>query len=133
MIKKGIVEKGKGYVKLSVDTDVYPLATVYSASYLFLDKAYIYLDKEDKSKVAIFIYPKKKAQDLSKITGEFYNELLNYAHYYTSLKANADAVKMLMQRALFSAEPSLAKEAEEQEIADLIKELEQEEESSQKS
>ncbi|MCF7888079.1 MAG: hypothetical protein K9L76_02245 [Candidatus Omnitrophica bacterium] len=127
---KANIKKGKDWVKLTVNSSVYPLTTIYSAGYIFLDKAYIYLDKETKNKIAVFIYPKKKSQNLDKIAGEFYNELLNYAHYYTSLKANADAVKMLMQRALFSAEPSLAKEAEEEEIADLIKELEEEEDKS---
>lgn len=126
------IEKGKNWVRLSVDPLVYPLPTIYSAGYVFLDKAYIYLDKKSKNKISVFIYPKKKNQNLDELAGDFYNELLNYAHYYTSLKANADAVKMLTQRALFSAEPSLVKEAEEQEIADLIKELEEEEDSKKK-
>ncbi len=120
------VKKGRGWVCLSIDTAIYSLPTIYSAGYIFLDKAYIYLDKDSKSKVAVFIYPKKKNQNLDKLAGDFLNELLNYAHYYSSLKVNADALKTLMQRALFSAEPSLAKEAEEQEISDLIKELEEE-------
>jgi hypothetical protein len=51
---------------------------------------------------------------------DFYNELLNYAHYFTSLKANAEALKMLMQKALFSAAPSLVTDTATKEIDGLL-------------
>lgn len=119
--------KGKDWVKLIVDIRVYPLSTVYSSAYVFLDKAYIYLDKDSKEKVAVWLFPKAKKENLNKLGMDFYNELINYAHYFSSLKTNAETVKLLLQRALFSAAPSLVKEAEEKEIQDLIKELEEEE------
>ena len=117
----------KGWIKLSVDSKVYPLGTIYSAGYVFLDKAYIYLDREKGDKIAIWLLPKDKKETQNNLKGEFLNELLNYAHYFNSLKANAESMKMLMQRALFSAAPSLVKDSEEKEIEDLIKELEEEE------
>lgn len=122
-----ILAKGKDWVKLTVDTKVYSLSTVYSAGYVFLDTAYLYLDKNSKGKLLVWLFPKNKKTNLDKLGMDFCNELLNYAHYNSRLKANAEAVKMLMQRALFSAAPSMVQEAEEEEIKDLIKELEQEE------
>lgn len=119
--------KGKDRVRLIVDLSVYPLSTIYSSSYVFLDRAYIYLDKDDKGKIVIWLFPKDKKQNLDKLGMDFYNELLNYAHYFSSLKTNAETIKLLLQRALFSAAPSLVQEAEEKEIQDLIKELEEEE------
>lgn len=121
------LKKEDGSVQLKVDLSVYPLSTIYAAGYVFLDKCYIYLDKEKGGSVLINLFPKDKKADLDSMGMDFYNELLNYAHYFSSLKVNAESVKMLMQRALFSAAPSLAQEAEEKEIQDLIKELEDEE------
>lgn len=126
------LKKGKDWVKLTIDQKVYSLSTVYSAGYVFLDRAYIYLDKDNKGKITIWLFPKNKKENLDKLGMEFYNEVLNYAHYFSSLKANAEAVKTLMQRALFSTAPALAQEQEEREIADLIKELEEEEKESGK-
>jgi hypothetical protein len=119
--------KANGWVKLSVATKVYPLQTVYSAGYVFMDKAYIYLDHEGKDKVAVWLKPKSAKMKLDRLAMDFSQELLNYAHYFSSLKANAESVKLLLQRALFSASPALVQEAEEKEIKDLIQELEQEE------
>jgi len=116
-----------GSAKLTVNQKVYSLPTIYSAGYVFLDRAYLYLDKDAKGRIIIWLFPKNKKENLEKLAMDFYNELINYAHYNTSLKANSEVIKMLMQRALFSAAPSLAQEAEEAEIQDLIKELEEEE------
>ena len=77
--------------------------------------------------VAVWLKPKSEKHDLQKLGLEFSDELLNYAHYFSSLKANAENMKVLLQRALFSASPSIVKEAEEKEIENLIKELEAEE------
>lgn len=120
-------KKVDGWIKMVVKTKVYSLPTIYSAGYVFMDKAYVYLDSEGSDKVVIWLCPKNKRADLDSLAAEFCQEMLNYAHYFTSLKANADSVKILLQRALFSAAPSLVQEAEEKEIQDLIKELEQEE------
>jgi His-Xaa-Ser system protein HxsD len=120
-------KKVDGWVKVPVKTKVYALSTVYSAGYVFMDKAYVYLDTEGKGDVAVWLRPKKKGADLDTLAMDFCQELLNYAHYFTSLKANAESTKLLLQRALFSAAPSLVQEAEEKEIQDLIKELEAEE------
>lgn len=118
--KKKIFQRGKGWVKLTVNMAVYPLSTVYSAGYAFLDKAYIYIDKTSSNKLAVWVFPKYKKADLNNLGMDFYNELLNYAHYFTSLKANADTLKILMQKALFSAAPSLLTEAAGKGIDELI-------------
>jgi hypothetical protein len=128
---KGKFQKVDGWVKVLVQTRVYGLQTVYSAGYVMMDKAYFYLDMDGKDAVAVWLKPKGKA-DLDQLAMDFCQELLNYAHYFASLKVNAESMKLLLQRALFSAAPSMVKEAEEKEIQDLIKELEQEEEKENK-
>jgi His-Xaa-Ser system protein HxsD len=119
--------KGKGRVQLSVNPEVYQLSTVYAASYVFLDRVYIYLDKDTNGKIIVWIFPKDKKENLDILGMEFYNELLNYANYFNNLKANAGIIKTLMQRALFSAAPTLVNEAAKKEIEDLITNLEEKE------
>jgi His-Xaa-Ser system protein HxsD len=123
-----IIIRSKNWIKLIVDPNIYSFADIYAAGYVFLDRAYIYLDRNNKGKIVIWLFPKKKKENLNKLGMEFYNELLNYAHYFNILKVNAEVIKTMLQRALFSAAPSLVQEAEEREIEELIKELEEEEE-----
>ena len=110
-----------------VSLKLYTLQAVQSAGYAFMDRAYVRLEDEKKDSIAVWLKPKNDKQDLQKLALEFSDELLNYAHYFSSLKANAENMKILLQRALFSASPSIVKEAEEKEIENLIKELEAEE------
>lgn len=117
----------KDHAQLRVNAKIYSKETIFAVGYVFLDKAYLLLDT-DKNDIVIYLYPQKKSMDLKKLSLEFCNELLNYVHYFSRAAKNAEAIKMIMQRALFSAAPSLVQEAEEKEIEDLIKELEEEEE-----
>ena len=110
-------------MKLSVDSKIYSLASIYSASYVFLDRAYIYLDKDDKGRISIRLFPKNTKETIVKLGMEFYNELINYAHYFSILKENAEAIKALMQRALFSAAPSLVKDMGKEEVERAIRSL----------
>ena len=119
--------KEDGWIKVPVDLKVYPLQSVHSAGYVFMDRAHVKLEEEKKDLVAVWLKPKKDGQDLENLALEFSDELLNYAHYFSSLKTNGENMKILLQRALFSASPSIVKEAEEKEIENLIKELEAEE------
>ena len=120
-----------GWVKVPVNTTVYPLQAIHSAGYVFMDRAHVRLDEDGKSQVAVWLKPKGK-ETLESLALSFSDELLNYAHYFSSLKANGDTMKLLLQRALFSASPVAVKESEDREIEDLIKELESEEEADRK-
>jgi len=120
-------EISDGWVMVPVQLKVYPLQSIHSSGYAFMDRAHVRLEEEKKDVVAVWLKPKNEAKDLQKLALEFSDELLNYAHYFSSLKANADNMKVLLQRALFSASPSIVKEAEDKEIENLIKELEAEE------
>ena len=114
-------------IKVPVDLKAYPLQSVHSSGYAFMDRAHVRLEEEKKDLVGAWLKPKNDKQDLEKLALEFSDELLNYAHYFSSLKINAENMKILLQRALFSSSPSIVKEAEDKEIEDLIKELEAEE------
>jgi His-Xaa-Ser system protein HxsD len=109
---------------VSVNPKIYSLPTIYSAAYVFLDRAYLVLD-ENAGKVLVHIKP-KDGKNPGKIGLEFHNELLNYANYSKNVKENNEITKMIVQRALLSADTSLAQDMEDKEIDELIKELEKE-------
>ena len=116
------IQENKDSVKLTVNIKVYPLSVIYSAGYVFLDRIYIYLDKGNNGNVYIWLFPKNKKENLKKLGMEFYNELLNYAHYFSASKANSETIKLILQRALFSASPLMAQDAQDEYIDSLIKE-----------
>jgi len=123
MIKK--IKIFKEGAKIPIDTSVYSKESIIAASYSFLDRAYIILEK-NQNKIVVNILPKNKKEDIKKLSLDFYNELINYAHYIFKFKTNAKAFKELMEKALFSASYSVTEE-EDKEIQELIKELEKEE------
>ena len=92
-------------VSVEIDTAVYSLDIIYSACYVFLDRAYILIDSNNK-KIEIEMVPKKGA-DLKGIGPEFNNELLNYAYYKMMSRKNSDLRKIILQRALITNDPSV--------------------------
>ena len=103
-MSKPNIEIKDDYAELKVNADIYSKETVYAVGYVFLDKAYILLDS-DKDYIVVYLYAKDGESDLENLALEFCNELMNYAHYFSRAENNAEAVKALMQRALFSAAP----------------------------
>lgn len=118
-----IIEVADNKVVLSLNNEIYPLATIHAAAYVFVDRAYMIMDKVNDA-IQVTIVSKGEAPE--NIKNDFYNELLNYNNYFTHLEKNKDAVRLIIERAMFSANPSLVQEAEKQEIDNLLKELEQE-------
>ena len=118
-----MVKVEKDYALVEVNLKVYSKDTVFSAGYVFLDKAYILLDQE-KDKLLVYLYPQNSPCDLKKLGFDFCNEVLNYAHYFSRVKANAEAIKLIMQRVLFSTTPSVFEDAQDREVQKMIEELE---------
>lgn len=67
------------YVIVSLNPKIYPLEVVYSAAYMFIDRAYVILDGDLSEEVLVELRPKKEGQDLQILGREFNNELVNYA------------------------------------------------------
>lgn len=124
-----------GYAQLKVNPEIYGLSSIKSSSYVFLDRSYIVLDGDPSEEIIVNIKPKEDV-DAKKMALEFYNELMNYEHYSDRVKENNEIIKRILQGVLFSSDPGLmdeeADEASfleaEEEIEDLIRELEEEEE-----
>lgn len=111
---------------LKLNPKVYPLSSVYSAAYVFLDRAYILLDGDPEKEILVSMIAKEE-EDIEKLSLEFMNELINYNNYSQNLKSNQETIKLIIEKALFSANPALMEEAEEKEIQELIDEFDNEE------
>ena len=70
-------------VSLSLDATLYPLSAVYSAAYIYLDRAYLLLDQPDAEHLGVTLSwkkaPAQPAGSLERLAGEFANELLSCA------------------------------------------------------
>ncbi len=101
------VHKSENMVMVSVNPKIYPLDVIYSAAYVFLDRAYVMIDGDPQEEVIIELRPKDAKEDIEKLGGEFNNELLNYAAYKAQAEKNSAIRNMIVQRALLTNDPSL--------------------------
>jgi His-Xaa-Ser system protein HxsD len=65
-------------VSLLIDTALYPIDAIYSASYVFIDRAFVFLSSESHHQVKVSLTARKNASgaDLELLAGDFAHELL---------------------------------------------------------
>jgi len=105
-------------IRFSFNLKDYPLEAVYGAAYVFVDRAYIFLESGAASKIKVSLKGKKKLalQKLEELKGEFLNELLNYALRIKLAKGNRKVKEYIISQALLSAiGTESSKEADKQE------------------
>jgi len=66
-------------VTFAIDEEIYPRDAIYGASYLFLDRCYLFLGRPADKTVSVQLRTKSAAteDELVALAGEFANELLN--------------------------------------------------------
>lgn len=108
MVKANISSK-ENKITLFVDPKIYSLEAILGACYVFIDRAYVFLDEDRKKKIKIFFKSKKKVplRELNKLAGEFQNELLNYSLRSVINKSNRKIREYIVGSALFSANSDL--------------------------
>jgi His-Xaa-Ser system protein HxsD len=124
-MKNITVNNSENFATLSVNPKVYSLDSVYSAAYIFLDRAYVVIDEDADKRILVFLKPKKDC-NLEELALQFSDELVSYSSYSGKVRENAELVKMVVQRALLSADSSLVQEMEDREIEGLLDDLEKE-------
>jgi len=69
-------DRSLGFV---LDEELYPLEAIYGACYLFVDRAWVFLDRPADRRVQVRLRLKSDGadQDLHALAGEFCNEVLN--------------------------------------------------------
>jgi His-Xaa-Ser system protein HxsD len=103
----------KGSVVLEVDAALYPLEALYGASYVFIDRAFVFLEKPSPNRFKVTLSPKKPGADaaaLQAMVGEFSNELLSCAWRAQITQANRAQIEAVTLRAVAGAmgPPSLS-------------------------
>jgi His-Xaa-Ser system protein HxsD len=98
---------------LSLDVALYPRDVLYAAAYVFLDRAYVLLDRQDARFVVQFRSKRPlEAATFQAMAGEFENELLAQALRHQVFDANQriieDVVAVAIAGAAVVADPDTA-------------------------
>jgi len=95
-----------GYALFSVNPKIYSLAVVYSACYILLDRAYIFLDGDPTVEILVEIRKKEKiGESLKKLTYDFSSELINYAVYDKQSEKNRDIRETILKKIILTNDP----------------------------
>jgi His-Xaa-Ser system protein HxsD len=88
---------------------LYSLEAIYGAAYVFLDRAYVYLEEAPKSKVKVTLRSKNRLAEkgLDGLKDEFLNELLNFSLREQISKSNKKIREYIVARALSSASATI--------------------------
>src|SRR5258708_21308433 len=89
---------------LSLDIDLYPRDVLYAAAYVFLDRAYVLLDR-DGTRFLVHLRGKQPVDEaaLRAMAGEFENELLAQALRHRVIKANQRIIEDITSLAIAGA------------------------------
>lgn len=92
-------------VTLVVDESVYPLDAVYGATYTFIDRCYVLLDRVAPMKLRVSLTPKHDdgADALRAYVGELQNELLSCAWRGQIVRENRAVIEAVTLRAVSGA------------------------------
>ncbi|PRP93108.1 hypothetical protein ENSA5_45150 [Enhygromyxa salina] len=99
-------------VSMVVDSELYPLQAVYGASYIFIDRCYVFIDRPEPGKYRVTLTAKEsveEAEALRQLVGEYANELLSCAWRHQVTQDNRVAIETVTVQAIAGAmgEPSL--------------------------
>lgn len=100
-------------MKIKVNSKIYPLEAILNACYVFIDRAYFFLDSNSKAEnIYVFLKGKGRSSEgkFNSLRGEFMNELLHCALRCKLSKENKKIREYIIGRALYSASPSLKEE-----------------------
>lgn len=95
-----------GNVSVLVEVSVYPLSAIYGASYVFIDRCFVLLDKPDASHFRVVLSPKQGEATpaaLRELVGEFANELLSCAWRAKIAEENRALIEGVTAQALAGA------------------------------
>jgi len=103
MVSNIEIDKKENSCILSINPKIYSLDVIYSAAYVFLDKAYLLLDGDPETEIIVKLKPKEE-YSLEKLGDEFNNELINYSYYKVQSMKNQRIREAIIQRALLTNE-----------------------------
>ena len=93
-------------VRLSVDESLYGIDAVYGASFTFLDRAFVFLDRSPEGGLRVTLTDKSgdaEAAALRALVGQFANELLACAWRQRITEAHRETLEAVTKRAIAGA------------------------------
>ena len=88
-------------IRYIIDETIYPLDAIYGASYLFVDRCFLFFNRVEDQKIEIHMKSKGSAS-LEDLLGEFCNELLNQVIRFRLGESTAKIREYYMARAFLS-------------------------------
>jgi len=92
---------------LELDATLYPVESLYSAAFVFIDRHYVFLDRPDAQKLRIVVTPKKLEADpeaakeqLRGVVGELANELVTAAWRHQITQENRARIEAVTLQAM---------------------------------
>ena len=89
--------------RLRVDLDLHSREAIFGAAYSFIDRCYVWLDKDADGRLVIELTPRSDAESVEALAGDFANELLAQSTRAMVFAANRDLVQAIVSRALAGA------------------------------
>ncbi len=107
------VDLAEGRAVVQLDASIYPLPAVYGATYAFIDRCYLLLDRPADDRLRVTLTSKSSSpteQDMQSLVGELANELLACAFRHQLTQDNRVVVETVTMQAMAGAmgAPSLA-------------------------
>ncbi len=96
------LNNGDGYVEVIINPKVYPMSIVNSASYVFMDKAFVMLNGDPEKEIIVRLRPREKNMDLEELGRDLNDELLSYSVYNTQADKSQAVNDAIVQKALFT-------------------------------
>ena len=99
-------ELGESAAHLMVDHSIYPLEAVYGASFTFLDRCFVLIDRPEPGRFRVTLSTKKPGADeatLRALVGEFANELLAQAWRRKIVEENRATLEAVTMQAIGGA------------------------------
>lgn len=91
---------------VTLDATAYPLEAVYGATYVFIDRCFVLIEKPSADKFRVTLSTKKPGADeaaLRDLLGEFANELLSCAWRHAITKENRAFIEAVTMQAIGGA------------------------------
>ena len=109
------INKKENKVIVSINTKLYPIEAIYGAAYVFIDKAYVFLDGNPEKEVLVQLKGKKDltVKDIKKLASEFLNELLSSSLRSQISKNNSKIREYIVGAALIGASGEISEEKTE--------------------
>ena len=89
------------YAEITLKKDIYPLVSIEKTLSNIMEDFYIKIDSDNEN-IIIKIFSIEKVDNLEKVIGEFYNELLRESLRYNIAMETKDLRNLIVGRALYA-------------------------------